>query len=166
MTTAPRRRSFLELAADQPAPVVEPWPAGFALRPEPSPAPALCRRLYLDVGRDYAWTDRAGWTDDEWRAHAARAAIRYWVLWHGEELAGYFELKREEDDHGVELAYFGLLPAFVGRGLGSRLLSAAIREARALGTGRVWVHTATTDHPHALSNYHARGFRVFRVEDY
>jgi hypothetical protein len=30
---------------------------------------------------------------------------------------------------------------------------------------RVWVHTNTLDHPRALRNYQARGFRIFRRED-
>jgi hypothetical protein len=29
---------------------------------------------------------------------------------------------------------------------------------------RVWLHTASADHAHALPNYQARGFRVVRSE--
>jgi hypothetical protein len=29
---------------------------------------------------------------------------------------------------------------------------------------RVWLHTFTKDHPHALPNYHRRGFRTFKIE--
>ena len=42
-----------------------------------------------------------------------------------------------------------------------------MRRARELGGGgeadggRVWLHTCTADHPHALPNYLARGFRPF-----
>jgi len=32
------------------------------------------------------------------------------------------------------------------------------------GTRRVWVHTCTQDHPHALANYRKRGFRVFKTQ--
>ena len=34
-----------------------------------------------------------------------------------------------------------------------------------MGAQRVWVHTCSLDHPHALANYQARGFRIFRVEE-
>jgi hypothetical protein len=38
-----------------------------------------------------------------------------------------------------------------------------VKQAREIGP-RVWLHTCTKDHPHALSNYQARGFQVFRTE--
>ena len=64
----------------------------------------------------------------------------------------------------MELAYFGLMPRFVGLGLGGVLLSAAVARAWDMGAARVWVHTCDLDHPRALPNYQARGFRVFKVE--
>ena len=47
------------------------------------------------------------------------------------------------------------------------LLSVAAARAWSLGqppTKRVWVHTCSLDGPHALANYRARGFQVFRTE--
>jgi GNAT superfamily N-acetyltransferase len=64
----------------------------------------------------------------------------------------------------VEIAYFGLLPGFIGKGLGAYLLTAATRRAWDMGATRVWVHTCDLDHPRALANYQARGFRIFQVE--
>jgi GNAT superfamily N-acetyltransferase len=77
--------------------------------------------------------------------------------------AGYFELRRQPDG-AVEIAYFGLLPEFIGRGLGKFLLSEATRRAWELGATRVWLHTNTLDHAAALPNYLARGFSVVRTE--
>jgi ribosomal protein S18 acetylase RimI-like enzyme len=159
------QRFYLELAAEQESPHAAPWPDAFWLRREEAPAPALCRMLYRDVGEAYAWVDRSQWTDEEWAAYVAQPELTVWVLRAHDDPAGYFELKREADGQSVEIAYFGLRPGYVGRGLGSRLLAAAVREARALGASRVWLHTCTKDHPHALANYQARGFRVFKVED-
>ena len=68
--------------------------------------------------------------------------------------AGYYELS--EDDDGVEVAYFGLLPAFHGHGLGGFLLTHALRRGFELAP-RVWLHTCTLDGPAALPNYRARG---------
>jgi len=31
-----------------------------------------------------------------------------------------------------------------------------------MGASRVWLHTCTLDHPSALANYKARGFRIFK----
>jgi hypothetical protein len=78
--------------------------------------------------------------------------------------AGYFELERQHDA-AVELASLGLLPRFIGKGIGGTLLTAAITRAWEMGTQRVWVHTCTLDHPQALSNDQARGFRIVRREE-
>ena len=46
------------------------------------------------------------------------------------------------------------------------MLTEAAEAAWALGASRVWLHTCTLDHPGALANYLARGFRPFRTETY
>ena len=87
-----------------------------------------------------------------------------WVLTVEGEPAGYFELRRNGTD--IEIAYFGLLPAFTGRGLGAHLLTEAVEQAWAAGATRVWLHTSTLDHPAALPNYLKRGFTIFKTEEY
>ncbi|HTE59553.1 MAG TPA: GNAT family N-acetyltransferase [Solirubrobacteraceae bacterium] len=79
--------------------------------------------------------------------------------------AGYYELRVGGDGirDDVEIAYFGLLPAFHGRGLGGALLEHALRRGFELGS-RVWVHTCSLDGPYALANYQARGLETYRVE--
>ena len=44
------------------------------------------------------------------------------------------------------------------------LLEDAIANAWRLGGRRVWLHTCSLDHPQALNNYLARGFKVFHEE--
>jgi len=159
------RRTYLEmrdLAALRPARVPD-TPVG--LRLESNCAPDLYRTLYLGVGEAYRWTDRAAWTDAEIAVHLAQPGLEVWVARVAAELAGFFEL-RPCDDGSVEVAYFGLLPAFVGRGLGGHLITEALRRAWALRPERVWLHTCTFDHPAALPNYLKRGLVVTRVETY
>jgi GNAT superfamily N-acetyltransferase len=122
------------------------------------------RYLYAEVGREYHWTDRLTWTESQFRAWLAGPST-LWLLSVRGSPAGFFELRRHEDQ-SVEIAYFGLLPDFVGRGLGKFLLTRAVEEAWALGTSRVWLHTCTLDHPGALPNYLKRGFRKTREEVY
>lgn len=165
MPRVPVLRTYLELR--DPA----------ALRPGPAPAadvrveraregaPALLRWLYAEVGRAYHWRDRLGWSDDEWRARALDPAVSLHLLSVAGEPAGYFELQKHGDG-AVEIAYFGLRPAFHGRGLGRALLTAAAEAAWERGATRVWLHTCTLDDPAALPNYLARGFRPFREERY
>jgi GNAT superfamily N-acetyltransferase len=78
--------------------------------------------------------------------------------------AGYFELDHKPHS-GVEIAYFGVLPAFLGRGIGGQLLTRAVERAWLLKPARVWLHTCTLDHPNAMANYQARGFRVYQTEE-
>jgi GNAT superfamily N-acetyltransferase len=127
--------------------------------------PSFFRYLYAEVGRNYHWVDRLSWTDDAVKAYVADPTVSLWVLTVAGSPAGYFELKRH-DDGSIEIAYFGLLPEFVGRGLGKYLLSVAAREAWDSGAKRVWLHTCTLDDPAALPNYKARGFRPFKTETY
>lgn len=126
------------------------------------PSPEFNRFFYVTVGAAYHWRDRLVWSDDDWWAHVNRAELETWVAYVSGAPAGYFELERQNGD--IQLAYFGLLPAFVGQGLGGPLLAAAINRAWDAGASRVWVHTCTLDHPNALANYEARGFKVYRTE--
>ena len=123
------------------------------------------RYLYSEVGREYRWTDRLPWTDAEIRAYLDDPAVSLWLLTVDGAPAGYFELRREADG-AVEIVYLGLLKDFTGRGLGGHLLTEAVERAWAAGATRVWLHTCTLDHPAALPNYLARGFHVFKEEEY
>jgi GNAT superfamily N-acetyltransferase len=127
--------------------------------------PALWRRLYTEVGREYRWVDRLGWTDEEITQYLADPALELWILRERGEPAGYFELRRH-DDGAIEIAYFGLLPDAVGRGLGKYLLTRAVERAWQRGANRVWLHTSSLDHGSALPNYLARGFSVWKQETY
>jgi GNAT superfamily N-acetyltransferase len=140
-------------------------PDGVTLARETSCPPALWRHLYTEVGRDYHWVDRLEWTDAEIDGYLADPRTELWVLRDGQDIAGYFEL-RGDPNGDVEIAYFGLLPAFVGRGLGRHLLIRAVERAWASGATRVWVHTSSLDHSSALPNYLARGFSVWKQETY
>jgi len=132
----------------------------------PAPAPALYRACYRTIGAQYHWRDRWDWTDEEIRSHLADPGITLHVATRAGALAGYYELRRVADDASVEVAYFGLAPEEVGRGLGKHLLSCAVRDAWALQPARVWLHTCTLDHPNALPNYVARGFVPYKTEAY
>jgi GNAT superfamily N-acetyltransferase len=128
------------------------------------PCPELNRLLYEGVGSDWWWHTRLEWPRERWAAWVERPELETWIGYLSDTPVGYFELERQPDD-AVELVYFGLLPTFIGRGLGAELLAAAVERAWALGPKRVWVHTCTLDHPRALPNYQARGFRVYHTED-
>jgi GNAT superfamily N-acetyltransferase len=158
-------RTYLEmLSADELRPAGVPKDAPRIERMEQCPG-SFFRYLYAEVGRAYHWTDRLSWSDEQVRVHLADSHVSLWLLSSRAAPAGYFELRRHQDE-SVEVAYFGLLPEFVGRGWGGHLLTVAVREAWALQPKRVWLHTCTLDHPAALPNYVKRGFRPVREEVY
>jgi GNAT superfamily N-acetyltransferase len=158
-------RTYLEMSS----------PAELRPAPQPESAPRLerlgeCpvsffRYLYAEVGRAFHWTDRLDWDDARIREHLADPATSLWLLSSEGAPAGYFELHRSADG-AVEIAYFGLLPEYFGRGWGGHLLTRAVETAWDLGASRVWVHTCTLDHPAALPNYLRRGFRRVREATY
>lgn len=137
-----------------------------ALERVADPAPALYRHCYRTVGEAYHWRDRWDWSDAELAAHLAQPEITLHVARRGTELIGFYELRRVPADRSVEIAYFGVFPDAIGRGFGKHLLSCAVRDAWALSPARVWLHTCTLDHPAALPNYEARGFRRYQTETY
>jgi GNAT superfamily N-acetyltransferase len=146
-----------------------------ALRPKCSPRsdvavvriqpalPELNRFFYTAVGGDWHWTCRLPWSHQQWFDYLNRTELETWMLTVQGVPAGYFELENQTGPD-VEIVYFGLLPSFVGAGLGGHLLTAAIERGWNMGARRVWVHTCTLDHAQALANYQARGMRLYKEE--
>jgi len=147
------------------APAPEPDPS-LEVRQVELPSPEFSRALYAAVGSDWWWTDRLSWTFARWMQWLDRPELETWVAYVRGAPAGFAELELERDGDAVELASFGLLPAFVGRGLGTRLLDFALRRAWEQGPRRVWVHTCSLDGPAALRTYRGRGLEVYdeRIE--
>jgi GNAT superfamily N-acetyltransferase len=127
------------------------------------PCPELNRFFYTAVGGDWFWIDRLPWNYQRWLTYLDRPELETWIGYHAGTPAGYFELEAQPGSN-VEIVYFGILAQFVGKGLGGALLTAAVERAWQMGPTRVWVHTCTLDHPSALGNYVARGFRIFKQE--
>lgn len=127
------------------------------------PLVSFYRFLYDAVGRDYWWVDRLAWSEERLAAHLSRPEVHLLVLYVCGTPAGYAELAFGSSEPGVELQYFGIIPAFHGRGLGKHLLSVAVEYAFGQGAGRIWLSTLATDSPRALANYEARGFVTYRT---
>ena len=126
------------------------------------------RDMYFAVGEKWKWIDKQPWTDERWKEYAIDPNLQTFAGYYDATLAGYYELHWDAEpdrrNHAVEIAYLGLLPEFIGRGLGGALLTSAIENAWMWSPSRVWVHTCYWDHPSALANYQARGFRISKVE--
>ena len=77
--------------------------------------------------------------------------------------AGFAELDRRNGDD-LELVQFGLMPGFLGQGLGRYFLAWTIDRVWSYRPRRLWLHTCTLDHPAALPNYQKAGFTVYKQE--
>ena len=119
------------------------------------------RYLYDAVGRDWLWTDRKVVSDEDLAMQLRDPQVDVHVLYVDGMPAGYFELDGREAQV-IDLAYFGLIRDFIGRGLGPFLLRHAIETAWAKQPQRLTVNTCTLDHPSALPMYQRFGFRPYR----
>ena len=152
---------FLRMTQCPPHPAVN-WPKGVVLTRERLDV-ASYRALYNEIGAPWLWWLRRVMPDAMLARHLASPTISIFLLRVKGEVAGFFET-----DAGhwpcVNLNYFGLREEFIGRGLGRKLLDAAIDSVfqGAVGLAGMTVNTCSADHPRALPNYLAAGFREYR----
>lgn len=127
------------------------------------PSLGFYRFLYNSVGDTCYWYMRRLMKDEDLRNVIEDPKVEVYVLYVRGTPAGYVELDRRIETD-VEIAYLGLLPEFIGRGLGSWLLAWAISCAWQGEVSRVWLHTCTLDHPSALPMYQRGGLCAFKQE--
>jgi GNAT superfamily N-acetyltransferase len=122
----------------------------------------VVREATLAIGQPYDWPSQH-WDDRRWADYMRREGLRHWTAERGGDVVGLASLRFEHDE--VELDTFGLIPRHVGTGLGRAFLTLVIdlvwREAP--DARRLWLHTSSADHPHALRNYRRRGFRLYKT---
>ncbi|MEM6973401.1 MAG: GNAT family N-acetyltransferase [Pseudomonadota bacterium] len=157
--------TYLEMSA-RPRVPIPPAPTGAALAILAAEAPPVDWFLYLyrTVGAAWQWSDWLKAPRADLEAFVGDPQVRIHTLMVDGWPGGFFML-----DHrrlGVtDLAYFGLVPQAIGRGLGHWLLATAVDAAWATpGTVRVTVNTCTLDHPRALGLYQRIGFSPVRQE--
>ena len=124
----------------------------------------LNKFFYKEVGKKHRWVDRLIWTDKIWNDYLKKNGVNTYVLKNEQDLIGYFEQNYYKDESSCEITYLGILEEYIGKKLGSYLLSEAIKKSFEIGSKRVWVHTCSLDHKHALKNYISRGMKIFKSE--
>jgi len=153
--------TYLEMrAAPDTSPGPPPYPGARTGRIQ-RPSVAAYRFLYDGVGEPWLWHERRALSDAALAVIVQDPRLEFLVLSEDRRIAGFAELDRR-DTPDVRLAYFGLLPAYIGHGLGPWLLGHAIHEAWQGNTRRLLVNTCTFDHPAALGLYQRMGFVITR----
>jgi GNAT superfamily N-acetyltransferase len=127
------------------------------------PTVSFYRFLYNTVGQPWLWYERRQMSDEALRQIIHHAQVEVYVLYAGGVPAGYAELDWRQAPE-VELAYFGLMPEFIGKGLGALLMDEMHEKVWLKQPQRFWLHTCTLDHPHALAFYQRAGFVPYKQE--
>lgn len=152
--------TFLEMREKPPLPRIDPAGRRLALLKSQRPTLSFYRYLYDAVGRTWFWTDRAKLSNAQLEAIIHDPAVEIYVLYVDGVPAGFFELDARRPPE-VNIAYFGIMPEFIGQRLGPYLLGQAIEAAWRHEPHRLTVNTCTLDHPKALSLYQRFGFRAY-----
>lgn len=156
--------TYLEMHKRPTRPTVPAPEKRLALMRADPPTLSFYRYLYDAVGRNHNWVDRKRMSDDQLKAIIQDPKVEIYVLYVAGTPAGYAELDLRQPRE-IELAYFGLIGDFIGRGRGWYLINWAVDSAWSRDIDRLWVHTNTLDHPRALGNYQRAGFVPYKQED-
>ena len=124
----------------------------------------LNKFFYKNVGKNHRWVDRLSWDNFKWMSYLENKNVHTYVLKLNEDLVGYFEVIQDFSTNSSEIAYFGILDDYIGKKFGGYFLSEAIKICFKLNSIKVWVHTCSLDHKHALKNYLNRGMKIFKEE--
>ncbi len=158
----PVTTTYIEMLAHNGREAVAPVPR-LVLMHAHQPTVAWYRFLYDSVGSDWNWTSRKKLADEELARIIHDPRVEFHVLFVDGVPAGFAEMDRRIPGE-IELKQFGLVPEFIGRGLGKYFLQWTIDKAFSYDPTRFWLHTCTKDHPAALPNYLKAGFVKYKEE--
>jgi len=152
--------TYLEMTERGSLPHVTPKTRNYVLMQAHDITVRFYRYLYDAVGQPWYWTDRKKLSDAALSAIIHDDAVDVYVLYVGGAPAGFYELDARKMPT-VDLAFFGIMPEYIGLGLGPYLLSQALETMWHKEPERVLVNTCTLDHPKALPLYQRFGFRPY-----
>ena len=144
----------------EPAPVLPSQISNLTLLSAKNPTVSFFRYLYCQGGEPWLWYERRGISNTDLHKIITNDAVAIHVLYIQGTPTGYVELDSRVPGE-VEIAYFGLLPEYIGCKLGPWFLYWAVREAQSRSPDRIWVNTCTLDHPAALAVYQRTGFVIY-----
>jgi GNAT superfamily N-acetyltransferase len=153
---------YLEMMAP-PEGSAPPLRAGLSVIHARNPTARYYRFLYDTVGDDYRWYRCKRLSDEQLTELLHNPLDEVHVLHVEGTPAGFAELDCRRPGE-VELLQFGLMPEFIGQGLGPWFLRKTMEIAWRRELRRYWLHTCTLDHPAALPMYQKAGFQLYKEE--
>ena len=124
----------------------------------------LNKFFYREIGKKHRWVDRLSWSNETWINYLSNKNLHTCVLKKNDDLVGYYEKIYYEENNEFEIAYFGIMEEYIGKGYGGFLLSEALENCLKEKVKRIWVHTCSLDHENAIKNYLARGMKLYKEE--
>lgn len=137
---------------------------GFTLQHEQTPDVKTYIDLYREIGRDYIWNYRPSQTEEQIKEIVQSDKTRLYYLYKDGTPIGLAELDVTKSDD-VEMVHFGLLPQYIGSGIGKQFLHKIIYLMWNTDIKRLWLSTCGLDHPKAIKFYENAGFNVFKTKE-
>ncbi len=117
--------------------------------------------MYKQVGEHLNWLDRLLMDNSELYKKINDNSTHIYQFFIQAEFAGYCELVQEKDF--IEILYFGLTPAYTGKGYGKYFLNRTIEKAWSFNPRWIQLNTCDLDHPNALNTYLKAGFKIYKT---
>jgi len=124
---------------------------------------AQYREMFLAVGSEWGWSGRLILPDEELQQELLRNSLEIYKLFYNNQFAGFAEIDCANSKE-IEILYFGLIPEFIGKGLGRLLMNFIKNRAKNFSPSMLFLHTCNHDHPKALTFYQKSGFVLFNTE--
>lgn len=129
-----------------------------------NPTTHFYRYLYNTIGGKHYWVDRKKIGDEELAGIITDPLNELYVLYIGGTPAGMAELDFRKAPI-ARLAYFGLIPEFIGQKLSYYFLYHVVCNAWSHPIATLKVNTCTLDSPRALPLYQRIGFSPYSREE-
>ncbi len=133
------------------------WPNHFSVIKAENFVYADFIELYKSVGSRWGWTAFLLLSENEVLDRLFNANTHIYYIVEKNNTAGFFYLSQTNNQ--AEILYIGLLPQYIGKGLGKILIQEAIYRASLLNAALLFLHTCEFDHKNALNAYIKSGFK-------
>ncbi len=122
--------------------------------------------LYKQVGQNYYWTDWLHKTEKDVEGFIYNQNVNFYTLLKDEWSAGFFVLDFRVKNK-CNISYLGLIPEYIGFGLGKYLLQNAILTAwNSNKIKKLTVKSSSLDHKNTIHLFKRYGFEPIKYENF
>ncbi len=139
--------------------------SSLAIMVAPNIPVAFYQFLYNEIGKEHYWFLRRHMNNKQLVEIIHDTNIIIKVLYYDGAPAGFAEIDTSGLPGRIQLVYFGLMPQFIGRGIGKWFLGQIIHDLWEMGPEKIIVSTDSLDHAHALPTYQKMGFSPVSFQD-